>query len=234
MVMPKHPMLLLIALTCWSGCVDPPSAHDGAAPLGMDVAADLGSIATDVGVRVDGSLSDVTLADGSVARPDDGDTPILDRDADVDPGDAGAVDMAPNDLGTRDVGPMTVIFRDGAGYDGTADTELRRGSQATNYGALNDLEVKGADGQVVLVRWDISRLPTNAIVDRAVVTLRSTLDSSGSANDVLAVNVAWVEAEATWLEAKAGHPWEAPGCYGATEAAEPPVRPALEVEYRVP
>jgi len=116
---------------------------------------------------------------------------------------------------------MTVTFQNGVGgYAGTTDTYLERGHPATNYGSEPTLNLKTKEDSRKhgLIRFDVSTIPTSALVVRARLHLfMSSYYSLGQHTGILHPHRLlrpWVESEATWLEAAAGTPWAVPGANG--------------------
>jgi len=119
---------------------------------------------------------------------------------------------------------ITIAFQDGVspdtGYAGTSDAYISELNAGTNYGASSNLYIDGDDGGGVdlstLLRWDISQIPENAIVESASLTL-DVFNPSGSSYDIFALYSPWVEAEVTWQEYRAGMAWESAGGLGGSD-----------------
>ncbi|MDX1459678.1 MAG: PKD domain-containing protein [Xanthomonadales bacterium] len=115
---------------------------------------------------------------------------------------------------------MTKSFQDAMlpdpGYDGTFDAYIREASASTNYGAASTLQVDGdepsgsATDMNIVIGWDISAIPTDAIVLDAQVDFVVTNASSG-AYQCYALLAPWNQAEVTWDNASGDNPWGAPG-----------------------
>jgi hypothetical protein len=111
--------------------------------------------------------------------------------------------------------PVQVCFQDGtAGYAGTRDTYLDRSSPTTPFGSLDTLRASGDAGQVMLLSFDLSAIPSNAQVQSAYLRLYAVERSAVAGISLSAHQVyrAWQEEQATWNSASAGTTWGAPGC----------------------
>jgi len=117
----------------------------------------------------------------------------------------------------------TLSFQDGLypddTYAGTADTNLEAVAPTQTYGTATDLEADGVDvgddAVALLIRWDVSIIPSDAeILDARLVIFPRSTTSASDTYQVYAMLRAWEEMEATWLEAETGSPWEVEGCLG--------------------
>jgi len=119
---------------------------------------------------------------------------------------------------------MTIAFQEGvspgAGYAGTSDAYISELNASTNYGASSSLFIDGDDGGGVdlssLLRWDISQIPVDAIIESAAITL-DVFNPSGSSYDVFPLYSPWVEDEVTWQQYRAGMAWESAGGQGVSD-----------------
>ena len=109
--------------------------------------------------------------------------------------------------------------RNGAsGYEGATDTYLDKLAQTTNYGESADLRLRGSVQCVSLIRFDVSDIPTSAVVTEASLDLRTNYYRYGT--EPVVVNLyrlrqPWVESEATWRVRATGQMWDAPGAAGS-------------------
>lgn len=117
----------------------------------------------------------------------------------------------------------TVTFQDGVdGYSGTADTYLSQAQPSTNYGASNEFTVDGdepsgtSQDTSALLRWEISTIPSDAIVVSASIGIQVTNASSNS-YPILGLSRAFSESNATWMSATTGVDWELSGAQGSTD-----------------
>lgn len=110
---------------------------------------------------------------------------------------------------------VTAAFQDGVNsYAGTTDTYLRSATATTNYGAASTNYSSSVSG--ALLRWDLSTIPTNAVVQSATLTLNVT-DASKSSYELYQLKRNWSESSATWNNASTGTPWQVAGAKGAND-----------------
>jgi len=112
-------------------------------------------------------------------------------------------------------GSRTVTFRQGVeGYLGCADTRISEERPDTNLG--NGELIIGMKGRVAtLIRFDVSSIPSNAIVQEATLGLFAFNYGQRMGSIVAAayqVIRPWKELEATWYKATNGDRWGLPGC----------------------
>ena len=115
---------------------------------------------------------------------------------------------------------VTQTFQQGVlpapGYDGARDAYIRQASPGTAYGLDTTLQVDGdepagsGNDMNILLYWDISAIPGNAIVESAHIELEVTNVSNGvyACYSLLA---GWQEDQVTWNQAASGTPWGSPG-----------------------
>jgi hypothetical protein len=122
-----------------------------------------------------------------------------------------------------------IAFQDGTSpagsYNGTRDTELRQGSATTNYGTDTNLEIDGDDGGSdiwVMLRWDVSQIPTDANLLGASISVNVSNTTDGS-YELYEMKRDWVENEATWQEYRAGQAWQTAGGQGASDRGSEPL-----------
>ncbi|MFT5138455.1 MAG: PKD repeat protein [Rhodothermales bacterium] len=121
---------------------------------------------------------------------------------------------------------MTASFQDGLepnpAYDGTQDAYIREFSATTPHGLETTLQVDGSEpsgsttDMNIVLGWDISSIPSNAVVQTAGIQLQVTNASSGSyiCNSLLN---AWDQSQVTWNEASTGVAWDTPGASSASD-----------------
>ena len=121
------------------------------------------------------------------------------------------------------VATTTVIFQDGTnGYVGTRDTYLNQNSGNANFGARTTLYVDGDDPTrtgrdlSALLYFDVSSIPSNAVVTSATLTLHVT-DPSIMEYPIYGLNRRWDEFQVTWVRALRGANWQTVGAKGALD-----------------
>ncbi|MES1182942.1 MAG: DNRLRE domain-containing protein [Myxococcales bacterium] len=106
----------------------------------------------------------------------------------------------------------SVVFSNGASYFGTRDAQISSTSPATNFGQTTSCASAGGEvARSCLIKWDLSSVPANAIVDFAYVRL-DVHDGSVATFDIHQVNGAWEELSVNWTQRDATHIWTGPGC----------------------
>ncbi len=116
--------------------------------------------------------------------------------------------------------PVLEAFQDGvyptSSYAGTRDTKIKSDSEATNYGAVVEMEVDGTPDYGTLLRWDLSSLPSGAEVVAASIRL-SVFNATSDTYYVYEMLRPWQEMEANWNEFAPGSPWESAGAQGVSD-----------------
>lgn len=119
-----------------------------------------------------------------------------------------------------------VTFQAGLnGYAGASDTTLDAWSPSIPKGDEESLTLTTYDVREALLRFDLSAIPSTAVVIEARLELYASAQN-GSANPragAFRVHRHWEESEASWLEAAAGIPWESAGCSGPRDREEAPI-----------
>ena len=121
---------------------------------------------------------------------------------------------------------MPVAFQFGMapdpGYTGASDAYIRAASATTAHGLETTLQVDGDEpsgsgtDMNIVMRWDISAIPDDAIVESARIVMEVTNPSNGS-YECYGLLRAWNETEVTWNQASGGAAWGAPGASSATD-----------------
>ena len=116
---------------------------------------------------------------------------------------------------------FTVVFRQGVdGYTGCEDTRITEEKPDDNFGDQWHL-VLGMKGRgCILVRYDVSSLPSNALIQEATYSLYADNYGPQSPEPLIVaaypVTRTWQEMEATWLAATNIDDWGEPGCNDTT------------------
>lgn len=116
--------------------------------------------------------------------------------------------------------PTTLVFQDNVSpditYQGVADTYLSLYEPNTAYGTAATMRINPNVGgrERGLVKFDISRIPTNATVLEATMNLYAWYWSQPFPLNITAYRVKthWNEFTATWNRATGDEFWNAPGC----------------------
>ena len=114
------------------------------------------------------------------------------------------------------------------GYDGCNDTFLTDAYTTTPQDPANQLELhvrssRGQPSESSLLRFDLSRLPREAVVVRASLELYPFWGPTGLPPMTVGayqVKRHWVEQQATWMLAASGQFWQIPGCQGTQDRAD--------------
>ncbi|MCZ6840365.1 MAG: DNRLRE domain-containing protein [Alphaproteobacteria bacterium] len=121
---------------------------------------------------------------------------------------------------------QTKEFQDGvaptSAYAGTRDAYISQNATDTAFGTATTLLVDGDDPSgsnndlSTLLLWDLSDIPTDALVDSATITINVT-NVNSTPYEIYAVLVNWQETTTTWNNAATGTPWQSPGADGAVD-----------------
>ena len=101
------------------------------------------------------------------------------------------------------VDPATVTGRVPA-----ADVYIEKDNPDDNYGSVKEISVRAKDDGDLrgLLRFDLSDIPSNAVITSAVLYLYETSESSTQVTGIYRLTRAWTESEVTW-----NTPWLTPG-----------------------
>jgi hypothetical protein len=125
----------------------------------------------------------------------------------------------------RPVQRATITLQNGLwDYTGCTDTRISADVPDFQFGS-SDLKVGERQKQASLIKFDLSSIPPDAIVESAWLSLFGYGREGRESFDVEihSVNRAWKEDEATWRIASSGQAWSQPGCEGfPTDRAEMP------------
>lgn len=120
----------------------------------------------------------------------------------------------------------TVVFQDGNGGT-TTDAQMSSANPGTNYGSLGTMQagIGAASGNRYrsLLAFDVSSIPSNAVIVSAQVKLRVTAVINGTSFQVGLFRLlqTWTEAAATWTNYKASTPWNAGGALADSDVTPP-------------
>ncbi|TFH42441.1 MAG: DNRLRE domain-containing protein [Lysobacterales bacterium] len=116
---------------------------------------------------------------------------------------------------------QTVLLRQGEqGYTGVADTYVDSFLNTDNFAAQSDLRVTDGGARKALVRFDLSSLPSNAVVKAAQFGIYLGPKWDGSYHTDMAIYRvlnAWQVNQATWQYRMSGVPWAQSGVQAAGE-----------------
>jgi hypothetical protein len=120
---------------------------------------------------------------------------------------------------------VTVNLQDGLnGYTGTRDAWLEQSSANANHGNETPINVDSrrtdSDANTAawgLLKFDVSSIPADKIINSAVVTIDVTNASTGGTYELYESLRNWDEATATWNVFSTGNPWQPAGGVGAND-----------------
>lgn len=107
-------------------------------------------------------------------------------------------------------------------YAGGQDTLLSQNKPTTSYGKINTLRISGDDPSgsgkdtEALLRWDVSTIPSDSVVESVKITFRVT-DPSPQSYTMYALLRSWTASNATWTRAASGVNWQVPGAAGSND-----------------
>jgi hypothetical protein len=112
-------------------------------------------------------------------------------------------------------------FRDGvaptSSYSGTRDAYISESAPDTALGGATVLLVDGSPSDYsTLLRWDLSDIPSGALVEGATITINVT-DVSNDPYEFYEMKADWQETGATWNSYATGSAWEIPGSFGPSD-----------------
>jgi hypothetical protein len=116
-------------------------------------------------------------------------------------------------------GSTIVTLQQGAsGYSGMTDTTIRSDATKTNYGNSTTLLADGSPDYAILMRWDLSSIPTSRTAASATVTL-NVVDATSHIYELYALKRSWTESNASWTNAASGNgnKWQVAGASGAND-----------------
>ncbi len=121
-------------------------------------------------------------------------------------------------------GLTSTSFQDGvspsSSYAGTRDAMIEEDSPSANHGTDTSLSASGdtpsgsGHESYVLLKWDVSSIPTNAVIRSASLTV-TVSDKADQGYDFYALTRSWTEGQVTWKKADASQGWASNGADGA-------------------
>jgi len=88
------------------------------------------------------------------------------------------------------------------------DTFISSGTPNANYGADSTFDIRGDDARRTLIEFNVSTIPSDAIIDSAILTLYATAKGSSDAIvNVYRVNYTWTEGTGTGSTTGNGATW---------------------------
>lgn len=120
--------------------------------------------------------------------------------------DIGQVELA---LGGSSAGGTSSAARS---FSNARDAQISATSPTANFGLTTGCSISG--GEVTsscLLKWDLSSIPTNAVIDAASVRF-DFYDGSVAPFDIHQVNGSWQELDVNWTKRDAVSNWSSPGC----------------------
>ena len=129
-----------------------------------------------------------------------------------------------SDLGEMRLAAFSLELQPGvAGYTGVRDTTLDQWYPDQNFAAETTLEWRSANtgpSKKGVIWFDLSPLPAGSVVYQALLHLNVTQTNDRQLNvDVHRLLQPWQVAAATWMQAAANEPWQAPGAAGVEDRA---------------
>lgn len=141
-------------------------------------------------------------------------------------------DIAGNTIATNSQSQFTFVviqtkdFQDGvaptSAYAGTRDAYISQNAPDTAFGTATTLLADGDDPSgsnndlATVIQWDISDIPSEALVDSATITINVT-NVNSTAYEIFQVLTNWQETSVTWNNAATATPWQSAGADGASD-----------------
>lgn len=127
---------------------------------------------------------------------------------------------------------FTIVLQRGLnGYSGVSDSTMNGWEPATLYGRIARIYIRSGEWMEGVLRFDLSSIPENAVVKRAVLGMFVDARSNSYTMDVQVHRLLrpWKESEVNWNQAMNGIPWAEPGAKaaGVDSAAEYVARTTL-------
>ncbi|MDC0708321.1 DUF3616 domain-containing protein [Stigmatella sp. ncwal1] len=130
--------------------------------------------------------------------------------------------LALNTQGVTDV--QSAVFQEGvspsAGYAGTRDAMIEEEHPSANHGRDVSLSASGdtpsgsGNENYILLQWDVSSIPAQAIVRSASISV-TVSDKADQSYGFYELTRAWQEDQVTWEKADSGQGWTSKGADGS-------------------
>ncbi|ADO72755.1 DUF3616 domain-containing protein [Stigmatella aurantiaca] len=121
-------------------------------------------------------------------------------------------------------GTQSAVFQDGvspsSSYAGTRDAMIEEEHPSANHGRDTSLSASGdtpsgsGNENYILLRWDVSSIPTHALVRSASISV-TVSDKADQSYGIYELTRAWDEGQVTWEKADSGHSWASKGADGS-------------------
>jgi hypothetical protein len=121
-------------------------------------------------------------------------------------------------------GAQSASFQDGvaptSSYAGTRDAMIEEAHPDTNHGGDTSLSASGdtpagsGNENFLLLKWDVSAIPANALVRSATLTV-TVSDKADQTYDFYELTRAWTESQVTWKRADSSTDWASNGADGS-------------------
>ncbi|WP_257453791.1 DUF3616 domain-containing protein [Archangium lipolyticum] len=122
------------------------------------------------------------------------------------------------------LGTQSTSFQDGvspsSSYAGTRDSMIEEQNPDTNNGGDTSISASGdtpsgsGNENYILLKWDVSSIPANALVRAASITV-TVSDKADQTYDFYELTRAWTEGQVTWKQADDSNDWASNGADGA-------------------
>jgi hypothetical protein len=143
-------------------------------------------------------------------------------------------------------GTQSTSFQDGvfpsSGYAGTRDSMIEEEHPNTNHGGDTSISASGdtpagsGNENYILLQWDVSSIPANAIVRSASIVV-TVSDRADQTYDFYELTRAWSESQVTWQKADSSTDWASNGADGLGDrntASLGSIRASTTGTYTVP
>jgi hypothetical protein len=127
-------------------------------------------------------------------------------------------------------GAQSTVFQDGVspspGYAGTRDAMIEEEHPGANHGGDTSLSASGdtpsgsGNENYILLQWDVSSIPAQAIVRSASISV-TVSDKADQSYGFYELTRAWNEAQVTWEQADSSHAWASKGADGPGDRNTP-------------
>jgi hypothetical protein len=141
---------------------------------------------------------------------------------------------------------QSTSFQDGvspsSSYAGTRDSMIEEENPDDNHGGDTSISASGdtpagsGNENYILLKWDVSSIPANAIV-RAASIVVTVSDKADQTYDFYELTRAWTESQVTWEQADSSHDWASNGADGTGDrdtTSLGSIRAAATGTYTVP